>query len=610
MNMNHSIIKIVYILLLNVLFSSNMFSQKQTNSEEFAALIQPMPKSISSLNKKIKVDGSVIKVVIAKAEEQKAVNYFKYILHDLFKAKIELTNEDNNRYDSWAIKFKLVPFEEKFVNNQYYSIYCDEQSKIININSPSQLGLLYGVVTFSDLIQQKDKSLFLNLYNIKDWPDYSRRIVHSIPVVTKVDELLDFAIRYKVETVAIASRKYSWFKIDEEYLAILKEVKEWKDQYGGPHIMQMHNIYDGKYINTADKKDIDALKNVIKTSIEHGVDKLMILADDTPPFKYGEGYILTYDEEIEKYQHLAEAHSSLLYNIDNWLVNNSLTSELYYVPGFYTYEDMYYGDMSLFDNTPWKDDAYKPFMRDLNFIGLNFPENVFIVWCGPNVRSRIITVDDLNDWTHNLNGRVPFLWDNTIYSHHPFTSTPLFTSYDNDLPSNLSLITAGNGMTVNGNANAEDSRVSIITTIDYLWSSNSYNPEQSLNTAMNKYYGKELTPLLLEFKDVELRLRETIGERRLWFESDTLWQKIREARWVHTKNPFHYHYNYTRMKALRLQLKYSVPEPLTKDEFINEYIGLENQRKNILKDIKHLDSNIFEKINDLAIPRPDFEKLQ
>lgn len=597
-------------LLLVTLLVTTVFSQSGMTSEECSELIQPTPKSLTSLHKTIRLDDSSLNVFAVKSEEQKAANYLGYIFNKSFSMKISGLNGEPELNNFWLIRIELIPFEKQFVNDQYYTIKCDEKAKEILIQSPGQFGLLYGVVTLSDLIVRKDESLYLNLCDVTDWPDYSRRMVHSIPEVNKVDELLDYALRYKMETVTIAHRLYSWFTVEDEYLQILKEIKEWKDKFGGPHIMQMHNVYDPKYINIADENDVNALKHVIKTSIEYGVDKLMILADDTPPFKYGEGYILTYDEEKEKFQHFAESQSALMWDIKNWLADNSLSSELYYVSGFYTYEDMHYGDIRLFDNTPWEDDAYKPMMRDLNYLGLNLPDDVFFVWCGPVVRSRKITVDDLNDWTYNLKGRVPFLWDNTIYSHHPFTSTPLFSAYDNELPSDFFKRTAGNGMTINGDANAEDYRVAVITAMDYLWNSESYDPEKSLNRAMNNYYGEELTPLLFEFKETELGLRRTIGERRLWFEADTLWQAIREARWVHTKNPFYYHYNYTRMKALRLQLKNSVPEPVTKEEFVAKCYALDKQRQSILNEVKTINPNVFDRVKTIAVPLPDFEKLQ
>ena len=279
-------------------------------------------------------------------------------------------------------------------------------------------------------------------------------------------------------------------------------------------------------------------------------------------------------------------------------------------PLFYTYEDMHYGDMELYKNTPWEDDAYKPLCRDLNYIGLNMPDDVFVIWTGPVVRSRTISENDINDWTYNLKGITPFLWDNTIYSHNPFISTPLFSAWDNDLPADFSVRTAGNGMFINGDANSEDSKATVITTNDYMWNSRKYSPEKSLNKAMMRLYGEENSELILKLREVELSLRKTKGERELWFESDTLWTIIRKIRFIHTKNPFYYHYNYTRMKALRLQLKGSVPEPIDKKDFINKCITIDKDRKEILDKLQNNLPEVTFELKKLLLELPDFNEIQ
>ncbi|MEJ2495646.1 MAG: beta-N-acetylglucosaminidase domain-containing protein, partial [Ignavibacteriaceae bacterium] len=236
--------------------------------------------------------------------------------------------------------------------------------------------------------------------------------------------------------------------------------------------------------------------------------------------------------------------------------------------------------------------------------------DVFIVWCGPNVRSRKITVEDLNDWTNRLKGRIPFLWDNTLYSHFPFTSTPLFSAWDNVLPIDFYKRTAGSGMFLNGNANAEDSRVAEITAIDYLWDPENYNPEKSLSTAMENYYGKSAVKLLFDFKEAELNLRKKIGERKLWFEADTLWTIIRKTRFITDKNPEYYQQNYNRLKALRLQLKYSVPEPGSKEEFIKECTQLNKKRNEIITQLSRMDKSLAERIKAIMMLLPDFNSIQ
>lgn len=574
--------------------------------------IQPAPVHIKSLGKSVLLSREInsIKIIAQSESAIKSARYLNYILKNKFGIEFGIypSNEVIN-FDGWVINISTGE-NSSFHNNQHYRIIPDPIKKEIRISSPGQTGLLFGVVTFSDFIEGENNSYKINLFEVDDWPEYSRRIFSTVLIPGRVEEMLNYALMNKMETVAIASRVYSWFRIDDEYQKVLDEIKAWRDLFGGPEIMQSHNIYEKKQIEISNSDDINLLKSVIEAGLKIGIEKIMILADDTPPFKYHEGYILTSENDKKKFRHMAEAHCYLINDLKQWIESNSYKSEIYYVPAFYTYEDMNYGDMELYKNTPWEKEPFGFLKQDLNFIGSNMNEDVYIIWCGVNVRSRSISVDHINDWSLNLKGRIPFLWDNTIYSHHPFTSTPLFSAYSNKLPGDFSRRTAGNGMFVNGNADSEDSKASMITVNDFLWNSSGYDSLRSIQNAMKRLYGGTSASLLFEFKEAELEFRKKIGERSLWFEADTLWSIIRKIRYIHDKNPFHYHFNYTRMKALRLQLKNSVPEPLPKEKFNDGILQLDNKRNRILKKIELIDKKVYEKIIPVMLQVPDFNKIQ
>jgi hypothetical protein len=186
----------------------------------------------------------------------------------------------------------------------------------------------------------------------------------------------------------------------------------------------------------------------------------------------------------------------------------------------------------------------------------------------------------------------------------------MLTAWNNQLPDNFHKITAGNGMFINNDANSETGIVGTITTNDYLWNPDNYDPEKSLETAIIREYGAEVKDLVLRFKELELRIRKTIGERELWFEADSLWQQIRKVRRITDKNPFYYHLNYTRMKALRLQLKASVPIPEEKNIFVEKVSKLLNHRETILSEIKEKNESSFNRLIGMTVPKPDFNKIQ
>ena len=601
-----------YIFLLVLIPTVCVFPQNLIVDHDYKLNVQPYPKKVESLNKLVLLNNDFLPIYAKSNQEQKAANYLKYILTKNVSQNIHpsIINENNIPKNVWKIKLELIEFEDSYINEQYYSIKCLPQSKEINIVSPSQLGLLYGVVTFSNFITTDDTSLKLGLFNVVDWPEYSRREVSAIFKSESVDDLLNYALMNKIETIAIASRIYPWYKIENNYKVILEKIKNWKDRFGGPKIMQMHNIYDKKMIEISNPNDIDSLEKVIELGIKYGVEKLMILADDTPPFKFGQGYVLPNNMDKSKFKSMAEAQCYLMNKLEEWIKSKKYNVELYYGPAFYTYEDMNLGDINLYKDTPWEKNAFQPLINDLNYIGKNMPSDVFILWTGPNVRSRKITAQDLNDWTELLHGRVPFTWDNTIYSHFPFTSTPLFSAWDNNLPSDYYKMSAGNGMFINGNANSEDTKAAVITANDYMWNPSEYDPQKSLNIAMKNNYGKTNTELLFKLKEVELNLRKKIGERKLWFEADTLWTIIRKIRFITDKNPFYYHLNYNRLKALRMQLKNSVSEPASLEEYENECLELDKKRNEIINQLSNTDNGLAEKMKSILISLPDFNSIQ
>ena len=574
--------------------------------------IQPQPKEVTAFNKSIIIsEKNFISINADNAIEQKAAAYLSYILEDKYQNNINVeVNGTEKRNSSVSVRFMQLAQQEDIRSGQYYEVKSEIDRKEIIIKYCSQTSAVYGVVTLAEYFEKQNDEIFLNLFDIIDYPDYSRRIISSNPNPENIFQLLNYALRNKIETVAIASRIYPWYEVREDFKELFVKIKEWKDKFGAPSVMQMHNIYEGEDIEISSEEDINALMGVIRYGAENGADKLMILADDTPPFEYGEGYVLTSENDKRKFKHMAEAHCYLLSEIKKWFKQNSFTSEIYYVPAFYTYEDMFYGDIELYKNTPWEEEAFKPLYRDLKYVGLNMPDDVFVIWTGPVVRSRIITENDITEWTSNLHGVTPFLWDNTIYSHNAFISAPLFSAWDNDFPDDFNMRTAGNGMFINGDAVSEDSKASVITVNDYMWNSKNYEPEKSISTALARLYGKEKTDLLLDFKNAELGLRRMIGERQLWFESDTLWKIIRKIRFIHNKNPFYYHYNYTRMKALRLQLKNSVSEPVAKDVFVKKCIRQSQKRDEILNDINKIDPKIADDLKKIIIQLPDYNSIQ
>jgi len=599
---------VLMLLLASILLIPHSYSQQIIKGDMQHPLIQPAPKKMTYSGKKVVFNSFPVRLYIVhqNRESIKAANYFYKLVNDRFPQEIEVLLAENNLKGNTSFKINIVLTGDTGEHpDQYYRIDADPDQNFVTVSAPCLMGLLYGVVTLTESMQLEDDQLILPLFNIEDWPSFSRRIFPSILEKEDVAPILNFALLNKIETVALIHRQYPWYEVDERLEGIFEEIKMWKEKFGGPHVMQMHNIYDERQIEISSKEDVENLLFVIESGLNSGLNKVMILADDTPPFKFGQGYVLPHESDREKFNHMAEAHCYLLKKIKGEFADRGDLLEIHYVPAFYTYEDMHYGDMSQYDNTPWEQNAYGPLKRDLAYFGEHLPADVFILWTGPNVRTRMLTEANIDDWTKNLGGKVPFLWDNTIYSHHAFTSSALFTAYDNQMPEDLYKITGGNGMFINGNLNAEEMKAALITVNDYLWDPYKYDPEESLENAMLIRYGTELVDFLFEFKKTELELRMKIGERALWFEADTLWKIIRNTRRITEKNPLYYHLNYNGLKAMRMQLKYSVPEPQEYSIFLTECKKLDDQRRELLQKIGSINPGLTEDFEKILVRLPE-----
>lgn len=499
---------------------------------------------------------------------------------------------------------------DRFGNQAYKINFNNKEPFEIELSGGSEQGLIYAAVSLAQLVLKIDGNIKIRKSNIFDYPKFSKRLFNSGPEPYHLTEDLDWMVRYKIESITFHNNDYSWQGPDEKLSENLDVYRRWKEKYGGVNALLVLNLYTGKYdIEITNEEHLKTLKEFIKECYFHGVTSFMINADDAPPFKFGEGYILTSKKDKEKFSTMAEAHCWLMNNVYDWAKQKEYDLELMYCPGFYTYEEMHYGDMELFKNTPWESDAYGPLKRDLKIIGEHMHSEIEIMWTGPYVCTRVLTDEDIEDWTNNLSGRKPFLFDNTIFSQLEFTTRSLFTTYENDFPKNFSEKTGGNGIFLNGEAVGETNRAQTMTANAYMWEEERYNPAASLISAMIKLYGTQNVNTILKYRDIELELWKTIKQRELWFAADDLWKSIRNTRFITEKNPFYYHQNYGRLKALRLQIKHSVPEPEVFDEFKNNCIELDKQRRDLLSEIeKRGFIKLSYSLQSEMIPLPNFNK--
>ena len=423
------------LVLLILILTSDTRSQKVHSSRLLWQIqsipeIYPTPKNVTYQNEFIEIvtnaNNKRMAIIATSSSEQKAARVFNRQMHLTGIPYFDVFESLDAIPDSIMT---IIIFKQdnkiEIENPQAYKIQFSEESgrNFIYASGDDIVGGIYAATSLAQLVTVMDGKTLIRKAKISDYPDYSQRIFHGLVKPEDLSATLDWMVRYKMEGLVIDNRNYSWWQLDEELEKIFIEFQKWNNEFGGVQLMQPHNIYQTRDIEISNTQHRAKLKNVIKTGLKHGVSRVMILADDTPPFEFGEGYILTSDQDKAQFKHMAEAHCFLMSELKEYIDDLGNECEIYYVPPFYTYEEMHYGDMSLYLDTPWEQAAFGPLERDLNYIGKNLPPDIPIIWSGPWVRSRKITEADLTKWTDNLARRVPYLWDNTIYSHYPFTSS-------------------------------------------------------------------------------------------------------------------------------------------------------------------------------------------
>ncbi|UCH65268.1 MAG: hypothetical protein JSW63_11790 [Ignavibacterium sp.] len=295
--------------------------------------IYPTPKQVLYTNRYHEVaspTGINLQLVAESKSEIKAAKIFNRLAVKSGFVEFPIINrgKNNNEITGVYIIFECKDKSENERSNSYETKFSISGGKIIvNVNGIGEKGIIYAAASLSQLLTSRSEKVVIREVSLTDYPDYSIRIFHGTPTPENLVDYLDWMLRFKMDCLALNSRRYSWWKVDDELKEIFTLYKEWNDNYGGIQLMQMYNLYEGKDIVISNAVDIESLKKVIEYGLNYGSTKLMLLADDTPPFRFGEGYILTDENDKKQFKHMAEAHCFLLNEIENFIIQNDYECE-------------------------------------------------------------------------------------------------------------------------------------------------------------------------------------------------------------------------------------------------------------------------------------------
>ena len=128
------------------------------------------------------------------------------------------------------------------------------------------------------------------------------------------------------------------------------------------------------------------------------------------------------------------------------------------------------------------------------------------------MRSGVLTDDDMENIASHVNGRIPYIWDNTWgnasvavpISVHGHQDTPgsIFKPFKTIYPKTYIDNIAYHNTPISGKRYTVRARIVAISILDFFWNPEAYNPEESLRKALLSYVGPGMDELLIRFGEL------------------------------------------------------------------------------------------------------------
>jgi len=344
-------------------------------------------------------------------------------------------------------------------------------------------GAFYAAMTLYQSIGAPDGKLLLRCADLDDWPVWQRwyQSVYSIP-----DErgLLWLAV-HKVRGIAIQQRD-EWRNIRPDgkpqwagrkwknWAHVMRVYKEFKDRYDLlDYQLALHIYAAGKrtlpMLDITNEKHIAQLVEACTFAAGQGFGHIMVCADDWTPLTNGR-YVCPHPAERRRFHDsVGRAHGYLMRRLHDALKALFPGLDLAFVPAPY----------SIYSHGVPDKPSHQHYLRDL---AAELPDDVYIVWTGPNIRSRKVTRQDFLRWERYVNNQRSYLWDNSA-GPAPISrwDTTFYDGFDAD---------SQGVIFINGDPFGKSYRLPFaIATSDYLWNPKAYDPAASFRDAVEKMYG-------------------------------------------------------------------------------------------------------------------------
>ena len=256
----------------------------------------------------------------------------------------------------------------------------------------------------------------------------------------------------------------------EEYPeAELKKLKELVDEASEYYMDFYWCIAPGLSMKYSDDAEFDSLMNKTKQLYSIGIRNFGLLLDDIDEE-------LFFEEDKAVFGETVNAHITLINRYYSELKNTDASIRLTVCP------TLYHG----------KGDEYY-----ISKLGRNIPPLVSVFWTGKDICSRELTSLDALKFIEGTHHK-PLYWDN-----YPVNDCSMYNEMHLSpvINRDSDLYKYSEGIISNCMEYAECSKIPLITFADYLWNSESYNPQKSWEEAIRQVIGKENADNFIVFAD-------------------------------------------------------------------------------------------------------------
>jgi hypothetical protein len=411
---------------------------------------------------------------------------------------------------------------------QGYIIQPDALSpNLVHLIGSDPEGDYYAAVTVAQLL---DESRFIyHQAGILDYPDIPERgflvsAVSAVPGESSRGGILSGMLMLKMNRGYLdyyRSRNMWEGTGGTAYLRGLSEIGREAGKTGVLKLAHMVNPYAFLPVSTrldslepglrnywmqSSAASLTKLQSRIRAGLEAGASTIVLCTNDHLPYAGGYPRKLTLyaDRDIHTYVDLQQAHLELIRAVAG-KQGTGKSLKLEFIAPWYANEQV--------DQSGGQAEQY------LEEMAGQMPEHVSILWSGPAQKSHAVDEADLHRYS-KLTGRVPVLWDNSL----------------NDLPELLNDTSLSTGLSlklrtlsifepyrvkftgsplpggqavkiiINSSSDSEIMKIRMATAADYLWNTQTYNPDFSLWKVLVSRYGREAGMNLYRFNESYMTL--------------------------------------------------------------------------------------------------------